>query len=73
MLDHAIRTFEQAHDLGVDRTVKSLNALLFSCVLAKNYGEVKRIFLEFPRKYGIEPDLGTYNTVLKSFWESGFV
>ncbi|CAK9146840.1 unnamed protein product [Ilex paraguariensis] len=71
MLDDAIRTFEKTHDLVVNRTVKSLNALLFSCVLAKNYGEVKRIFLEFPRKYGIEPDLGTYNTILKSFCESG--
>ncbi|GFP91320.1 pentatricopeptide repeat-containing protein at1g61870 mitochondrial [Phtheirospermum japonicum] len=32
---------------------------------------MKRVFLEFPRKYGLEPDLDTYNTVLKGFSESG--
>uniref|UniRef100_A0A5B7BPX3 Pentatricopeptide repeat-containing protein n=1 Tax=Davidia involucrata TaxID=16924 RepID=A0A5B7BPX3_DAVIN len=71
MLDHAVRTFEHMHELDIDRTVKSLNALLFSCILAKKYGEVKRIYLELPKKYGIEPNLDTYNTVIKAFCESG--
>ncbi|KAL7213484.1 hypothetical protein ACSBR2_016085 [Camellia fascicularis] len=71
MLDNARQTFEKMHDLGIDRTAKSLNALLFSCIVAKNYGEVKRIFLEFPKKYGIEPNLDTFNTVIKAFCESG--
>ncbi|KAM7506242.1 hypothetical protein LguiB_005146 [Lonicera macranthoides] len=71
LLDNAVKTFEQMHELGVDRTVKSLNALLFSCVVAKKYGEVRRLLLEFPKKYGIEPDLDTYNTVIKAFCESG--
>ncbi|CBI32989.3 unnamed protein product, partial [Vitis vinifera] len=71
MLNDAVRTFEQMHQLGVDRTVRSLNALLFSCILAKNYKEANRIFLEFPKTYGIELNLDSYNTVLKAFSESG--
>ncbi|XP_059624043.1 small ribosomal subunit protein mS86 (rPPR1)-like [Cornus florida] len=71
MLNNAIQTFDQMPELGIQRTAKSLNALLFSCIAAKNYGEVKRIFLEFPKKYEIEPNLDTYNTVIKAFCESG--
>ncbi|XP_057512743.1 pentatricopeptide repeat-containing protein At1g61870, mitochondrial-like [Actinidia eriantha] len=71
MLDNAHQTFDKMRELGVDRTAKSLNALLFSCVVAKKYDEVKRIYVEFPKKYGIEPNLDTYNTVIKSFCESG--
>ncbi|KAJ8761753.1 hypothetical protein K2173_004563 [Erythroxylum novogranatense] len=72
MLDHAVRTFQEFHnDLPGSGSVKALNALLFACVLAKNYGEVKRIFIEFPRRYNISPNLETYNTVIKAFCESG--
>ncbi|XP_052202468.1 pentatricopeptide repeat-containing protein At1g61870, mitochondrial isoform X2 [Diospyros lotus] len=71
LLDNALQTFDKIPDLGVERTAKSLNALLFSCIVAKNYNEVKRIYLEFPKKYGIEPNLDTYNTVIKAFSESG--
>ncbi|KAL6990801.1 hypothetical protein U1Q18_008923 [Sarracenia purpurea var. burkii] len=71
MLDNAVRTFEKMPELGVDRTVKSLNALLFSCIVAKKYDEVKRIYLEFPSKYEIEANLDTYNTVIKALCESG--
>ncbi|KAF7840642.1 pentatricopeptide repeat-containing protein [Senna tora] len=71
MLDHAIRSFKEMEELGIRRSVKSLNSLLFACLLAKNYKEVNRIFLEFPRIYGIEPNLDTYNTVIKAFCESG--
>lgn len=71
MLDHAIRTFKQIDELGVRHSVKSLNALLFACNLAKDYKELKRVFMEFPKIYGIEPDLDTYNRVIKAFSESG--
>uniref|UniRef100_A0A1D1YJY4 Pentatricopeptide repeat-containing protein At1g61870, mitochondrial n=1 Tax=Anthurium amnicola TaxID=1678845 RepID=A0A1D1YJY4_9ARAE len=68
MLDDAIRVFKDSRD---PPTVRSLNALLFACVLAKKHDEVGRIFLEFPREHGISPDLDTYNTVIKAFCESG--
>lgn len=71
MLDHAVRTFKELNEAGIPRSTKSLNALLFACILAKDYKEVKRIFLEFPKIYGVEPDLETYNTVIKAFTESG--
>ncbi|MQM15994.1 hypothetical protein Taro_048946 [Colocasia esculenta] len=68
MLADAIRVFETSRDTP---TVRSLNALLFACVLAKKHEEVGRIFREFPRSYGIAPNLDTYNTVIKAFCESG--
>lgn len=71
LVNDAIKLFDEMPEMGIERTVKTLNSLLFSCILAKDYGEMKRIFSEFPRKYGIEPDLDTYNTVLKGFCESG--
>uniref|UniRef100_A0A2P2MZN4 Pentatricopeptide repeat-containing protein n=1 Tax=Rhizophora mucronata TaxID=61149 RepID=A0A2P2MZN4_RHIMU len=76
MLKDAIRTFQEYHgnvlSLGAESgSVRTLNALLFACFLAKDYSEVKRIFVEFPRSYKIEPNLDTYNTVIKAFCESG--
>ncbi|KGN64535.1 pentatricopeptide repeat-containing protein At1g61870, mitochondrial [Cucumis sativus] len=71
MLDHAIRTFKQIDELGVRHSVKTLNALLFACNLAKDYKELKRVYMEFPKIYGIEPDIDTYNRVIKAFSESG--
>ncbi|GMH15793.1 hypothetical protein Nepgr_017634 [Nepenthes gracilis] len=55
MIQNAIDTFEQMDQLVVKRDVKSLNALLFACIL----------------KYDILPDLDTYNWVIKAFCESG--
>ncbi|CAB4306190.1 unnamed protein product [Prunus armeniaca] len=71
MLDDAVRTFEQCDEMGIPRNVKTLNALLLACIFAKNYKEVNRVFLEFPKVYGIEPNLDTYNYVIKAFSESG--
>ncbi|KAF7811148.1 pentatricopeptide repeat-containing protein [Senna tora] len=67
MLDDAIRSFEQMDELGIPRSVKSLNALLIACSVCENYKEECRIFLEFPKVYGIEPNLDTYNAAVKAF------
>lgn len=69
MLDHAIKTFTD--DLTPPRSVKTLNSLLFASILAKNYKEVSRIYLEFPKIYSIQPNVDTYNTVIKALAESG--
>ncbi|KAL5157653.1 Pentatricopeptide repeat-containing protein, mitochondrial [Glycine soja] len=69
MLDHAIRTFTE--DLPSPRSVKTLNSLLFAALLSKNYKELTRIYLEFPKTYSLQPNLDTYNTVIKAFAESG--
>ncbi|KAK9051823.1 hypothetical protein SSX86_028451 [Deinandra increscens subsp. villosa] len=71
LLNDALQLFDKMPQLGAAQNAKSLNALLFSCMLAKNYDEVKRVYLDFPGKYGVKPNLDTYNTVIKSFCESG--
>ncbi|KAH9606685.1 hypothetical protein KSS87_014894 [Heliosperma pusillum] len=71
MIHNGITTFEQMEQMGIRRTVKSFNALLFSCILAKKYDEAKRIFTDFPTMYNIEPNLDSYNTIIKAFSEGG--
>ncbi|KAK9056389.1 hypothetical protein SSX86_027479 [Deinandra increscens subsp. villosa] len=71
LLDNAFQLFDKMSQRGIPQNTKSLNALLFSCMLAKKYDDVKRVYLEFPGKYGVDLTLDTYNTVIKSFCESG--
>ncbi|KAC3954047.1 hypothetical protein FH972_027210 [Carpinus fangiana] len=71
MVNQAFEAFKQMGDLGISRTVKSFNALLFACLLAKDYKELHGVFVEFPKVYGLEPDLDSYNTLIKGFSESG--
>ncbi|KAL6553210.1 hypothetical protein OROGR_007052 [Orobanche gracilis] len=67
----AMKLFDEMPSMGIPNSVRALNALLFSCILAGEYGQMKKIFSEFPRKYSLVPNLDTYNTVLKGFCESG--
>ncbi|WCJ20240.1 pentatricopeptide repeat 336 [Euphorbia peplus] len=83
MIEDAILSFHHYHvnvvrnvgnDIGnVARrgSVKAFNALIFAFVLAKEYKELNRVFVEFPKMFNIEPDLQTYNHVTKAFSESG--
>ncbi|KAI3466580.1 hypothetical protein Pfo_023243 [Paulownia fortunei] len=71
LVKDAINLFDEMPNMGIQNNVKALNSLLFSCILAGEYGEMKRVFSEFPRRYALEPNLDTYNTVLKGFCESG--
>ncbi|KAF8090697.1 hypothetical protein N665_0469s0032 [Sinapis alba] len=70
MLDRSIQTFHDLERYEIQRTVKSLNALLHACLMVKDYKEAKRIYFEIPRTYGIEPDLETYNRIIKALCES---
>ncbi|PNX96530.1 pentatricopeptide repeat-containing protein mitochondrial-like [Trifolium pratense] len=72
MINQALNTFKfMRENLNIVPTVKSLNALLLASIIAKNHKEVTRIYLDFPRIYSIQPDVDTYNLVIKSFAESG--
>ncbi|CAH9082320.1 unnamed protein product [Cuscuta europaea] len=71
MLDDAMKTFEKMEDMGIKRSAKSLNSLLFACLQTRNFEEMKRVFVEFPKKYRIAPNLDTYDTMIKVFSESG--
>jgi pentatricopeptide repeat protein len=72
MINQALDTFKfMRENLNIVPTVKSLNALLLASIIAKNHKEVTRIYLDFPRIYSIQPNVDTYNLVIKSFAESG--
>ncbi|KAH1048690.1 hypothetical protein J1N35_039474 [Gossypium stocksii] len=71
MLNRAVTVFDEFYNEGFCRSTKSLNALLVAGLIAKDYEEVKRIFMEFPQRYKIDPDLETYNNAIKAFCESG--
>jgi pentatricopeptide repeat protein len=77
MIDHAIRLFKEYHEKNQNGvvlssgSVKLLNTLLYSCILAKKYNEVKRVFVDFTKSFKIEPNLDTYNTIIQAFSEGG--
>ncbi|ESQ35687.1 hypothetical protein EUTSA_v10007792mg [Eutrema salsugineum] len=71
MLDRSLQTFRDLEQYEIPRTVKSLNALLYACLMAKDYNEARRVYFEMPKIYGIEPDLETYNLMIKVLCESG--
>ncbi|XP_058723784.1 small ribosomal subunit protein mS86 (rPPR1)-like [Vicia villosa] len=72
MINQALTTFKfMRENLNIVPTVKSLNALILASLIAKNHKEVTRIYLEFPKIYSIQPNVDTYNLVIKSFAESG--
>lgn len=71
LVDDAIKLFDEMPRTGIERNIKTLNSLLFSCLLAGDYAKMKRIFLVFPKEYGLEPNLETYNTILKGLCNSG--
>ncbi|XWS19494.1 hypothetical protein CRYUN_Cryun31cG0020900 [Craigia yunnanensis] len=66
--------FEQAYkvfDEMPNRGLLSFNALMGACVNAKKFDKVNGFFKELPEKLSIEPDLVSYNTVIKAFCEMG--
>lgn len=69
MFDHAQKLFDEMPELNCERTVKSFNALLSACVNAKDYDKISEIFANVPEKLGIEPNVISYNTVIKAFCE----
>ncbi|OMO64916.1 hypothetical protein COLO4_31729 [Corchorus olitorius] len=71
MLNNAVTAFDEFYKEELCRSSKSLNALVLAAILAKDYKEAKRIYVEFPQRYGIEPDLETHNTAIRAMCESG--
>ncbi|PKA63721.1 Pentatricopeptide repeat-containing protein [Apostasia shenzhenica] len=65
LLDDAIAAFRSSPSL------RSLNALLFACILSNNHQQAGVFFRDFPVYYRIKPNLLTYNTVIKAFSNSG--
>lgn len=72
MLDHAVKSFQEMHtNSGITPTTKSLNALLVSCLIAKKYNDLTRVYNDYPNDYNIVPNLETYNIVVKAHCENG--
>ncbi|VAH64932.1 unnamed protein product [Triticum turgidum subsp. durum] len=65
LLPDAISTFQSSP------STRSLNALLFACIVAGNHTEAARIFQTFPDAHRVKPNAETFNSIIKSFSESG--
>ncbi|KAM3333082.1 hypothetical protein ACQJBY_028286 [Aegilops geniculata] len=65
LLPDAISTFQSSP------STRSLNALLFACIVAGNHAEAARIFQTFPDAHRVKPNAETFNSIIKSFSESG--
>ncbi|CDO99688.1 unnamed protein product [Coffea canephora] len=73
MADDAQKLFDELPSLNCERTVVSFNALLGACVNSKNFNKVTELFKELPEKLSIEPDIVSYNTVVKALCDVGSV
>ncbi|XVF87624.1 hypothetical protein PTKIN_Ptkin18bG0135100 [Pterospermum kingtungense] len=67
MFDQAYKVFDEMPKRGL----LSFNALMGACVNAKKFDKVNGLFEELPEKLSIEPDLVSYNTVIKALCEMG--
>lgn len=71
MFDHALQLFDEMPDLNCPRSVLSFNALLAACIASKEFEKVSEIFREIPGKLSIEPNIISYNTMIKAFCQVG--
>ncbi|KAI5656888.1 hypothetical protein M9H77_25681 [Catharanthus roseus] len=71
MLDEAQKLFDEMPSLNCERTVLSFNALLAACVSAKDYDKISKLLKELPEKLSIQPNVVSYNTVIKGLCEMG--
>ncbi|XP_034697097.1 pentatricopeptide repeat-containing protein At3g13160, mitochondrial-like [Vitis riparia] len=71
MFDHAFKVFDEMPDQKCERSVLSFNALLGACVNSKKFDKVEGFFSELPSKLSVEPDLVSYNIVIKGLCDMG--
>lgn len=71
MFENAQKVFDEMPTRNCKQTVLSFNALLGACVNSRKFDLVDGVFQEVPAKLAIEPDLVSYNTVIKAFCEKG--
>lgn len=71
MFENALKMFDELPDLKCGRTVMSFNALLSACVNSKKFDMVDELFRELPSKLSIDPDLISFNIVIKALCEMG--
>lgn len=73
MTKHALDTFYDMDLYGCKRTVKSFNAALKVLTLKPDPLTIQEFLRDVPSKYGVEIDAVSFNIVIKSFCEMGFL
>ncbi|VVA97461.1 unnamed protein product [Arabis nemorensis] len=71
MFENAQKVFDEMPERNCKRTVLSFNSLLNACVNSKKFDLVEGIFKELPGKLSIEPDIASYNTLIKGLCGKG--
>ncbi|KAF3530234.1 hypothetical protein DY000_02043260 [Brassica cretica] len=71
MFENAQKVFDGMHERNCKRSVLSFNALLNACVNSKKFDLVESIFKELPGKLSIQPDIASYNTLIKGLCGKG--
>ncbi|KAE8670581.1 putative 3S-linalool/(E)-nerolidol /(E,E)-geranyl linalool synthase [Hibiscus syriacus] len=71
MFEHAHKLLDEMPELNCQRTVDSLNALLSAYLHSDKFDIVGKLLEELPEKIRIDPDLISYNTVIKAYCEMG--
>ncbi|KAK0580086.1 hypothetical protein LWI29_036103 [Acer saccharum] len=67
MFENAQKVFDEMPERNCKQTVLSFNALLGAYVNSKKCEMVVELFKSLPEKLGVEPDLVSYNTLVKAF------
>ncbi|MCD7445884.1 hypothetical protein HAX54_015609 [Datura stramonium] len=71
MHEHARKLFDEMPTLKCKRTVFSFNVLLEACIRAEKYDIIRELFRELPEELSIEPDVVSYNTLIKALCKAG--
>ncbi|XP_014507752.1 pentatricopeptide repeat-containing protein At1g55890, mitochondrial isoform X2 [Vigna radiata var. radiata] len=71
MAKHARMVFDEMPQRKCNRTVLSFNALLAAYLHSRKFNVVDELFKTLPTQLSIEPDLVSYNTLIKAFCEEG--
>nr|GMC78728.1 pentatricopeptide repeat-containing protein At3g13150-like [Ipomoea batatas] len=71
MPEHALKLFDEMPELNCKRTIFSFNALLTAYVNAKKFDKIGELFKELSEKLSIQPDVVSYNIVIKALCEMG--
>ncbi|ESQ48709.1 hypothetical protein EUTSA_v10020883mg [Eutrema salsugineum] len=71
MFEKAQKVFDEMPERNCKRSVLSFNALLNACVNCKKFDLVEGLFKDLPGKISIEPDIASYNTLVKGLCGKG--
>lgn len=71
MFENAHRVFDEMPENDCPRTVLSLNALLAASANSKKFDKVEELFRDLTVKLSIEPDVISYNILMKALCEMG--